>query len=225
MLGPRSLLGAAAPLLLLLLLALALTAQAKGYDKNAKAIKKQQAAARKNGCILGFYAKGQKPWPSSRRNRPITMYTIFKNRGSTPYEGLYLRYYRNPSDVTLLPTIQSKPELNLEVYPDFALYDPNYFILGGPLVPIPVAPFVMPGPLTIQPGTTKIRWSFSLPNCAGPQMFNVTILPLPNQQVPLTCWGQQFGVRFCVSLPASLSCVSPDWAGLRLDSIRFGSIY
>lgn len=220
MLGRCSFLGAAGPLLLLLALLLALTstAQAKSYNQTAKDIQRAKKAATKNGCILGFYAKGQKPWPSSRRNRPISMFTIIKNRGSTPYEQVYLRFYKNP-EVTLLPTIYSKPEQNLALLPSGDILPPPFYD--------PIHYFGL-GPMTIRPGTQKIRWRFKLPNCAGPQKFNVTVIPIPNPQIPITCWTKEFRVRLCLCLcthyvSASccaefyicmLLCFSPCWLQL-----------
>lgn len=205
MLGRRSFLGAAGPLLLLLaLLALTSTAQAKSYNQTEKAIKKAKKTATKNGCILGFYAKKQKPWPSSRRNRPISMFTVIKNRGTTPYQQVFLRFYKQP-EATLLPTIWSKPEQpNLVPIPD-------NFILPPPFAD-PIHYFFL-GPMDIQPGTQKIRWQFKLPNCAGPQKFNVTVFPIPNPQIPITCWAQEFTVRAFVFLSVYALCSCSSCAG------------
>ncbi len=183
------LLGAAAALALLL--APLPTAEGK-KNETARAIKKAEQQARKNGCILAFYAKGQNPWPSSRRNRPITMYTVIKNRGRVPYENYFLRFFKTPEATFVggpipgVPVVQAKPaQPTAMVLPD-PLMDPNYWLYG---------------PVTIQPGTQKLAWRFSLPDCAPPQKFNVTILGTafpffpPPPPVPHTCWAQEFRVR------------------------------
>lgn len=184
----RALLGAISALFLLFLLLAPPFAQA-AKDQTAKA----QRTARKNGCIIALYAGGQKPWPSSRRNRPLRMFTVFKNRGSTPYT-TYLRFYKQPeaqfsppwntfpNPVPNPPQFRAKPpQPNAVLNPDFFAGDIlNYFVYG---------------PITIHPGTNKIAWVFTLPNCAGPQKFNVTVSPLDLATIPQTCWGSAFGVR------------------------------
>lgn len=199
MIAPRFLQGAIALFLLLTLLTPA-PAQGKAYNQTAKDVKKQQAVARKNGCIIAYYAKGQRPWPSARRNRPIQMYTVFKNRGSTPYENIALRFYKHPRMTAVLPnSFQAKPaQPNAQFAPDPT--DPNYFFYG---------------PITVPPGTTKIVWSFTLANCSGGIKSNVTMTSLvpnplapfipplipvfpPLPPVPTTCYGQEFSVRMHV---------------------------
>lgn len=183
MISARALLGAAA-----LLLLLALHRAAANKNETAKAIK----AARKNGCIIALYADGQKPWPSSRRNRPIRMFTVFKNRGSTPYTTI-LRFFKRPEaqlspawSPFVTPVLPNPPQFRAKPA------QPNAALLGDPVDPINYFNY---GPVTIAPGTTKIAWTFTLPNCAGPQTFNVTINPADIATIPQSCWGQRFGVR------------------------------
>lgn len=187
----RALLGAVSALSLLLFLLAAAPAAQAAKNETAQAIKQAQKTARKNGCIIALYAKRYKPWPSSRRNNPIRVFTVFKNRGSTPYT-TYLRFYKRP-EAQLTPAWTSFP-VPVPNPPQFTARpeQPNALLLPDPSDPFNYFGY---GPITINPGTSKIAWTFTLPNCAGPQKFNVTISPLDFGTIPRTCWGQEFGVR------------------------------
>ena len=131
---------------------------------------------------------------SSRRNRPIRMFTVFKNRGSTPYTTI-LRFFKRPEaqlspawSPFVTPVLPNPPQFRAKPA------QPNAALLGDPVDPINYFNY---GPITIAPGTTKIAWTFTLPNCAGPQTFNVTINPADIATIPQSCWGQRFGVRVC----------------------------